>query len=150
MNFAVLPQDLQIFKHLPTVLHRFIYHFIYDEVKVYYWLEKYCWESTLHDLRDSFYGVCLLEKYYFHTQTLNDMSKKFNEYFRRDKIKWRDSTGTVTRVKWIWDDDYADYDMVFSDFTKYLREQSANKQNMHGLYKYFAHLIVLYNDIYKT
>ena len=89
-----------------------------------------------------------MEKYYFHTQTLDDMSIRFSEYFQRDKIKWRDSAGAVTRVKWIWDDDYADYDHIFSDFTKYLREQCANRQNVHGLYKYFAHLIILHNDIY--
>ena len=146
MNFSILPQDLQIFKRLPTDLHRFIYHFIYDEVKIYYWLEKYSLERTLRYMQPNVNGVELLKMYYVHTQTVEDMSNKFRDYFTRHRKRLRDGAGSLISWEWIWDDDYTNYDDVISDFTQYILEHCDNKKNMHGFYKYFGTLIILYEQ----
>ena len=49
---------------LPIELRRYIYGYIYDEVKVFYWLDKYKWDNQLDTLFQFYEESFILEKYY--------------------------------------------------------------------------------------
>ena len=141
---------IPILKALPTDLHPCIYQYIYDEVKVHYWMKKYDWIDTLHTLGD-YYGknLSMIFAYFKHTTCGYMTESKFlyemGAY--REKTKWRDVNGGVIRIEWGWNDDNCDYDLVYTHLCEMIYEQYKMQQDMKGLYKYLAHLIVLWEQM---
>ena len=139
---------------LPEVLQHFIYTFIYDEVKIHYWLKKYNIKKTLHELRNSyngeFYGVLThIDRYCMNaTQpTMCDKMVMYNEYgVWRDRTKFRDGLGNLIKVVYTWEDENCDYNQMFYNFPKMLHTQQKIRHDMLGLYKYLAWIIVSYDD----
>lgn len=142
---------IPILKALPTDLHPCIYQYIYDEVKVHYWMKKYDWADTIHTLGD-YYGnnLSMIFAYFEYTtggyMTKCEFLNEIGAY--REKTKWRDANGRVIRIEWGWNDDNCDYESVYMAYLcDMIYEQYEMRRDMKGLYKYLAHLIVLWEQM---
>ena len=71
------------------------------------WMDKYDCEETLQHLREYYFEFNLIQSYFAHVVETSisefAMLHRMNAY--REKDKWRDNTGKVTRVEWSWNDD---------------------------------------------
>ena len=141
---------IPILKALPPDLHPCIYQYIYDEVKVHYWMKKYNWIGTLHTLCD-YYGqnLSMIFAYFKHTNggymTESNFLREIGAY--REKDKWRDANGRVIRIEWGWNDDNCDYESVYTYLCDMIYDQYKMRLDMSGLYKYLAYLIILWEKM---
>ena len=51
-NLLILPSNLRNFSRLPPELQIYIYQYLHDDVKVYYWLDKYNWKEAKDQLKN--------------------------------------------------------------------------------------------------
>lgn len=131
---------------LPHDLHPYIYQFVADEVKVHYWMEKYNWINHLHQLGEYYHGLFIVFAYFHHLTDCysNDFLPSINAY--REKNKFRNADGQVTRIEWSWNDDNCDYPAIYERLGNMIYEQYQERRDMNGLYKTLALLITLWND----
>ena len=88
---------------LPNELQRYIYTFIHDDVKVYYWLDKYNWSELLSEIFNYYCETYIVEKYYKlcpqkETELLYEhfqyvIDKYFNDTGHRVKLHWWEFVG---------------------------------------------------------
>lgn len=141
---------IPILKALPTDLHPYIYQYIYDEVKVHYWMKKYDWADTIYTLSEYYANNLSMILAYFEYTTGGYMTKRefLNEIgAHREKNKWRDVNGRVIHIEWGWNDDKCDYESVYTYLCDMIHEQYKTGRDMSGLYKYLAHLIILWENM---
>jgi hypothetical protein len=67
----------------------------------------------------------------------------------REKDKWRDNTGKVTRVEWSWNDDQCDYDVIIPELAEMLYTQYEDRRDMKGLFKYLSYLNLLCDNMHE-
>lgn len=145
-----------ILVHLPEDIQHVVYSFMYDDVKVAYWLKKYNWKRAFHEMRNSVcgdgYGILYhIDMYYKHMIQPGKLCSKSDFYYeydcRRDKDKYYDGAGRLTRVVHSWTDEYCDDKKVFQKFTQMLYDQFKEKRDVLGLYKYLAAVNIEYMGI---
>lgn len=140
----VLPSKLQNFTRLPPELQIYIYQYVRDDVKVYYWLDKYNWNKVFFELFtcysetyivDKFYELCPCENkelLYNHFQYIID--KCYNSQGKRIKIEfWEFSPDTV-------------HNNLHEEFEIDIENHIKENENKKGIYKFMAECIYLYNN----
>ena len=134
---------------LPHDLHPYIYKFVADEVKVHYWMQKYNWTDTLHELGEHYDGLHIVYAYFHHLKDGENDKFSFlhNSNAYREKDKWRDAEGRVNHVEWSWNDDCCNYPTVYDRLGNLICEQYRERRDMNGLYKMLAYFITLWDDI---
>jgi len=142
---------IPILKKLPHDLHPYIYRFIHDEVKVHYWMDKYDCEETLQHLREYYFEFNLIQSYFAHVveTSISEFAMLHRMNAHREKDKWRDNTGKVTRVEWSWNDDQCDYDVIIPELAEMLYTQYEDRRDMKGLFKYLSYLNLLCDNMHE-
>lgn len=137
-----------ILKALPLDLHPFIYKFIAVDVKLHYWMDKYNWTDTLHDLDEYYCGLYIVSTCFRHLEqgdiTEQSFLRNANAYIEKDK--YRDAQGRVVRVEFVWNDEHCDYDEIYDQLGSMICKQYEERRDMNGLYKLLSQLITLWDD----
>ena len=140
----ILPSNLRNFSRLPPELQIYIYQYLHDDVKVYYWLDKYNWKEAFFELFkcycetyivEKFYELCPCENtelLYNHFQYIID--KCYNSQGKRIKIHfWEFSPDTT-------------HNNLHEDLAITIEKYIIENSNKKGIYKFMAECVYLYNN----
>lgn len=127
---------------LPIELRRYIYGYIYDEVKVFYWLDKYKWDNQLDTLFQFYEESSILEKYYENIPHIPRELLHKHCYHDIDKVVINGVRHKYTWWDFVYNDEYNLSKDIVEDIMK-----NINEGRIYEIYKVLAMFIHAYNSI---
>tara|TARA_B110000967_G_C18695362_1_gene465121 strand:+ start:40 stop:543 length:504 start_codon:yes stop_codon:yes gene_type:complete len=140
----VLPSKLRNFSRLPPELQIYIYQYLQDDVKVYYWLDKYNWKEVFFELFKYYCETYIVEKFYQLCPCENKELLYDNFQYIIDKCY--NSQGKRIKIEFWEFSPVNEYNNLHDDLSIAIEKYIKANENKKGIYKYMAECIYLHNN----
>lgn len=139
-----LPSKLRNLSRLPPELQIYIYQYLHDDTKVYYWLDKYKWNEILFEIFKCYSETYIVEKFYELCPCEN--KELLYDHFQYIIDKCYNSQGQRVKIHFWEFSPENEHNNLHDDLAMTIEKYVIENSNKKGIYKFMAECVYLYNS----